>query len=157
MNLNLKRIIQVVSLFIFQMIGVAILAWLLPGFTISSLRSLALVVIVFGVAQAFFWWIFVRFFARLPVWLYPIVTFVVNGAIIAVAGNLLRGIEIDGWGTGIWLVIGMTVINGIIGSLLSLDEDAQFDRNVTAPMVKRRGKPTRYGCAGLSLPRDRWL
>jgi hypothetical protein len=85
--------------------------------------------------------VFINFFAWLPSWLYPILTFILNGFLVMVIGNLVRGISIDSVATGIWIAIWLAVVDAILGELLSLDEDARFDRNVTRRLVSRRGKP----------------
>jgi hypothetical protein len=80
--------------------------------------------------------------------IYPIFTFIVNGALIFLIGNRIPGISIASLGTAIWIAIWITVVNAILGALLSLDEDERFDRNVTGPMVKRRGKPVETDVPG---------
>ena len=52
-----------------------------------SLRSLFVFTIIYAVAQAAFYWVFVNFLSWLPTVLYPLVMFVVNGILIAVVGN----------------------------------------------------------------------
>jgi uncharacterized membrane protein YvlD (DUF360 family) len=108
---------------------------------VDSLRSLVAITIALAIAQSAFWWVFINFFAWLPSWLYPILTFILNGFLVMVIGNLVRGISIDSVATGIWIAIWLAIVDAILGELLSLDEDARFDRNVTRRMVSRRGKP----------------
>jgi hypothetical protein len=108
---------------------------------VDSLRSLVAITIALAIAQSAFWWVFINFFAWLPSWLYPILTFVLNGVLVLVIGNLVRGVAIDSVTTGIWIALWLAVVDAILGELLSLDEDARFDRNVTRRMGSRRGKP----------------
>jgi hypothetical protein len=119
----------------------------MSGFQANSLGSLVVATIALGIAQSAFWWVFINIFARLPSWLYPVLTFALNGVLVRVIGNLVPGITIDA-GTGIWIAIWLTVVDAIIGELLSLDEDARFDRNVTRRMVSRRGKPVQTEVPG---------
>jgi hypothetical protein len=72
--------------------------------------------------------------------LYPIITFFLSGVAVAIIANLLPGITVDSWVTGLWITIWLTVVGAIVGGLLSLDEDSIFDRVVTRRMVKRLGK-----------------
>jgi uncharacterized membrane protein YvlD (DUF360 family) len=135
------RIIQVVSVFIVHVIALFLLQKALSGFQADSLRSLVAATILLGIAQSAFWWVFINFFAWLPSWLYPILTFILNGLLVMVIGNLVRGITIDSVSTGILIALWLAVVDAILGELLSLDEDARFDRNVTGRMVSRHGKP----------------
>jgi len=104
--------------------------------------------IVVAVAQAVFWWVFVRFFSWLPGWLYPILTFVLNGLFIYLLGNQVIGITITTVGTAIWISLWMTAVNAILSGVLGLDEDARFDRTVIKNMVQRRGKPIKTDVPG---------
>jgi uncharacterized membrane protein YvlD (DUF360 family) len=148
MNITRARLVQVISVFVVHAITLWVLQALMGGFQVSSLRALLVITLVLGVAQSAFWWIFVNFFAWLPVWLYPILTFFLNGLFVVLVGNLIQGVTIATVGTGIWITIWLTVVDAILSGLLSLDEDAQFDRNVTRRMVSRHGKPAHSDVPG---------
>jgi uncharacterized membrane protein YvlD (DUF360 family) len=143
-----KRAVQLISLLIFQTVVMLIVAWLLPDFSFTSIWALLAMAIAFAVAQGIFWRVFIRFFSWLPVWLYPIITFVVNGVIIYWVGNLVKGISIANVGTAIWITIWVTAVNAVLGALFSLDEDEQFDRTITFPMVQRKAKPVHTDVPG---------
>ena len=143
-----RQLVQLISVFIAHMIALYILSQLMAGFHADNLRALAVITIVIAVAQAVFWWVFVRFFSWLPGWLFPVITFALNGALIYWIGNQVIGITIDNLGTAIWLSLWMTAVNAILSGVLGLDEDARFDRNVIKSMVSRRGNPTRTDVPG---------
>jgi hypothetical protein len=148
MKITRARLVQVISIFVVHVITLFILSRLLSGFQADSLRSLMVVTIAIAVAQSAFWFVFINFFSWLPVWLYPILTFFLNGLLVLVVGNLVRGITIDTIGTGIWITLWLTAVDAVLSGLLSLDEDAQFDRSVTKRMVARHGKPTHTDVPG---------
>ena len=139
MKITVRRVVQIITVIIVHMILLFILGNRLPGFDVDSLRALFVFTIIYAVAQAAFYWVFVNFLSWLPTVLYPLVMFVVNGILIAVVGNRIPGVTVDGWQTGLWIVIFMTVINAILGELLTLDEDDRFDRAVIKRMVGKRG------------------
>src|SRR5512147_518630 len=141
MKITRARVVQIISIFVIHAVTLFILARLLSGFQIDSLRSLVVFTIALAVAQSAFWWVFITFFSWLPVWLFPILTFFLNGLFVFLIGNLVRGITISTIGTGIWIILWLTAVDAVLSGLLSLDEDAQFDRNVTRRMVSRHGKP----------------
>jgi len=148
MKLTRARIIQILSMFVVQMLTLFILPNFLSGFTYDSFRSLFVLTIVLAFTQSLFWWVFIYLFSWLPVWLFPILTFVINGALFFRIGDLVKGITIDNWQTGLWISIWLTVVNAIMAGLLSVDEDSRFDRNVVGKMVKRRGKITKTDVPG---------
>jgi len=135
------RIIQIITVFVVHLITLFILQKSMSGFQADSFRSLVAATIVLALAQSAFWWVFINFFSWLPSWLYPVLTFVLNGLLVMSIGNLVRGITIDSVATGILIAIWLAVVDAVFGELLSLDEDSRFDRNVTGRMVSRHGKP----------------
>ena len=137
------RIVQVVSILIVQAIALLILEVFLPGIEITSFLSAIGAALAYTIAQVVFWLLFIEFFAHLPTILYPIMTFVLSGAAVMITGNLIPGISIDRIGTSIWIIVVMTIVNAILGALLSIDEGTVFDRSVTGRMVKKFGKPAR--------------
>jgi uncharacterized membrane protein YvlD (DUF360 family) len=148
LKITRRRLIQVFSVFIVHVITLYILQRSMSGFQADSLRSLMVTAIALGITQSAFWWIFINFFAWLPSWLYPFLTFILNGVLVLVIGNLVRGITIDSVSTGILIAIWLAIVDAILGELLALDEDARFDRNVTRRMVSRRGKPVQTDVPG---------
>jgi uncharacterized membrane protein YvlD (DUF360 family) len=133
-----KRFFQLITIVFVQAVALLILTMLLPGLQIDSLGTGLLVAALFIVAQSAYWWLFIRFFAWLPVWLYPLLTFVLSGLVIMFVGSFVDGIQIATLATGIIISLALTAVNAVLGSLLALDLDAQFDKNVTQHLVKRR-------------------
>jgi uncharacterized membrane protein YvlD (DUF360 family) len=139
MILSRARIVQIVSVLVVQALTLIVLQAFLPGIRITSFWSAIGAAIGYTIAQAIFWFVFIEFLSWLPVFFYPILTFVLSGVAVALIGNVVPGISIDTWVTGLWITIWMTVANAILGGLLSLDEDATFDRMATRRMVKKLG------------------
>jgi uncharacterized membrane protein YvlD (DUF360 family) len=110
---------------------------LLSGIQVNSFVSALAAAFAYSIAQAAFWFIFIEFLSWLPPLLYPVLTFVLNGIAVYVVVNWLPGVSIDSWVTGIWITIWLTVVNAVVGGLLSLDQDVIFDRIVTQPMAKK--------------------
>jgi uncharacterized membrane protein YvlD (DUF360 family) len=148
MKLTRARIVQIVSVFVVQFLTLWLLPFVLSGFTYTSFRSLFVLTIALAIAQSLFWWIFIYLFSWLPVWLFPILTFLLNGAVFWRVGNLVAGVEIADRATGLWISVWLTIVNAIMAAILSIDEDSRFDRNVVGKMVKRRGKITKTDVPG---------
>ncbi len=136
-----KRIIQIVVVVFVLLLTLSLLTAILPGLTITNYTSALVVGAAFILAQSLYWWLFVSFFAWLPVWLYPLLTFLVSGATIYLVGNFVEGVTIANIGTGIWISLALTAVSALLSGFLSIDMDEAFDRNVTAKLVKRRGDP----------------
>jgi uncharacterized membrane protein YvlD (DUF360 family) len=137
MKLTRARIVQIITILVVHAVTLFILAFFLSGLQVDSLLSAIGASIAYTIAQATFWFIFIEFFSWLPMILYPILTFVLSGVAVAVVVNWIPGISIDNWVTGLWITIWLTVVNAVLGSILSLDEDSAFDRLVTQRMAKK--------------------
>jgi len=149
MKITTRRIIQIITSLVFQAITLILLQAFLDGLQIDSFWSAIWAALAYMLAQDLFTLLFIGFFAYLPTILYPIVTFVLSGATVLITGNLVPGIIIADIRTGIWIVVVMTLVNLALGALLSVDEDAVFDRYVTGRMVKKFGKPIKTDIPGI--------
>ena len=148
MKITRRRVVQVILILVVQALALILLQAFLPGIRIDSFWSAIGAALAYMIAQAVFVLLFIGFFAHLPAILYPILTFVLSGAAVLIAGNLVPGISIDTLGTSIWIIVVMTLVNAALGAMLSIDEDAVFDRSVTGRMVKKFGKPTETDVPG---------
>lgn len=136
-----KQIIQIAIIAFSGVVTLFLLAWWLPGLTVNSIGAALLMTGALILVQSVYWWVFINFFTWLPVWLYPIVSFVLTGFAVYYAGEFVPGITVDSAWTGLWISFWFTVVSAVVGAALSLDMDSKFDRNVTRKLVERRGKP----------------
>lgn len=143
-----RRLFQVGLLLLIQAVALILLTLLLPGLQIDSLLAAVAVAAVLVVAQVAYWWIFTTLLSWLPVWLFPILTFLLSGLVVYVAGNFVPGIIVANLRTGIWISLTLTAVNAVFGGLAALDIDAVFDRNVIQKMVRRRGQPVETDVPG---------
>ncbi|MFN2176483.1 MAG: alkaline phosphatase family protein [Anaerolineales bacterium] len=148
MKFTRRRIFQAISILVVQAITLILLQSFLDGLQIETFWSAIGAALAIMLAQVIFGLIFIEFLAHLPVILYPILTFFISGSAVLIIGNLVSGITIEDIGTGIWIVLTMTLVNSALGALLAIDEDAAFDRLVTGRMVKKFGKPTETDIPG---------
>ncbi len=137
MKANRLRLYQIIAVLVVHAITLIILAVFMDGLVVTSFMAALGAAIAYTLAQAAFWYIFIKFLTWLPPLLYPLLTFVLSGFIVFVVADFIPGITIDSWVTGLWISIWMTVVNAMVGGLLSVDEDAIFDRVVTHRMVKK--------------------
>jgi putative membrane protein len=140
MKANRLRLYQIAAVLVVHAITLIVLAYFMEGLVVTSFLAAVGAAIAYTIAQAAFWFIFITFLTWLPPLLYPVLTFVLSGFMVFWVTNILPGISIDSWVTGLWISIWMTVVNAIVGGFLSLDEDSIFDRVVTHRMVKKVGE-----------------
>lgn len=148
MKLTRIRILQIAAVLIIDAITLLVLELFLSGLQVDSFLAAIGAAIAYAISQAVFWFIFIQFLTWLPVFLYPILTFILSGFVIYIVVNWIPGISIESWRTGLWISIWMTVVNSIVGGLFSLDEDSIIDRMVIQRIVKKMGKATHSDVPG---------
>jgi len=62
----------------------------------------------------------------------------INGAVIWLAGQFIIGFEVADLGTAMLTALGLTIINLIASSLLTIDDDGFFYRIIVRQRMKRR-------------------
>jgi len=143
-----RRLIQLIIILVIQAASLLLLQFLLDGFQVSSFGSAFGAALAYAFAQTASALVFIEFAAHLPFFLYPILTFMLSAAAVFISGNFIPGIYIADIWTSIWIILVMTIVNAVLGAVLSIDEDAFFDRHITGRMVKKFGKPTQTDVPG---------
>jgi len=134
------RFFQAIVIIIVHAITLIVISKWITGIQIDSPRAAIGAAIAYTLAQMAFWFVFIKFLSWLPAILYPILTFVLGGFAVMIVANVLPGIEIDSWVTGLRITLWITIVNGFLSTFLSIDQDAIVDRVVTRRMVKKHGK-----------------
>ncbi|MCP4224991.1 MAG: phage holin family protein, partial [Actinomycetia bacterium] len=119
----------------------AIVAWILPGLSVDGAGAVMLTVGVITVLNGLFWPIVARFATRLIVWTLGIFGLIANGFILLLADKLAPGFHIDSLATAILASFCMTAVATVTGSLMAIDDDVVWRRNLIRRMVNRLEPP----------------
>jgi putative membrane protein len=133
------RLPALVSVVIVQAVLLALLTLIIPGFRFQDPAALVPAAIVITLAQTVLWPIVYGIAARFGPWLFPVVSFVLTGAIITFAGWLddrlgVGGVEVADLWTGILVALGLSAGHTLLAALFSIDDEQSYDRFVTAPL-----------------------
>jgi len=129
-------------------IGLVVMAVILPGLKIDNLRSAAGVVLISSIINALLWPLLSRVFLPFMVYTLGLATLILNALIFGLAANFLPGIHVESFWTLIAAVIGMSAVTMGLSTLLTIDDEAPFYRNVVA----RAARKTRGAAAVASHP-----
>jgi uncharacterized membrane protein YvlD (DUF360 family) len=127
--------------FMVSLLGLLTMAWILPGLTIEGWGVAAFAVALLAVINGVIWPLVVRFATRLIVWSLGLLGLIANGLILMLAAELTDGFDVDNLGTAVLASLGMTAVSAIAGSLLAIDDDEVWRRNVVRRMVRRIEPP----------------
>jgi uncharacterized membrane protein YvlD (DUF360 family) len=114
---------------------IAVLAWILPGFTLGEPLSAVVAALAISLILAVSWPFIYRFSARFHPLLFPLLTFGLTGLVVYLVGQAdVEAIEIASIWTGILVSLGLTIGNVFVGALFALDDDRSYDWFVVRPL-----------------------
>ena len=130
---------RAVAVTIITTIGLALLAAILSGFSIDSWWEALLAGFVVGIANAVVWPALAFFVVPLSVLTLGLGAIVLDALFVFLLLDLLPGVEIDGFWTALWVVIGLVIVSTAVSALLAIDDDSWLDQRV-ARQARRRLK-----------------
>lgn len=144
-----RPLIRILVIWIIQTLALIILALLLDGLDVDRIGTALLAVAVIGLINALLWPLLSYLLLPLVVLTMGILSWVINGAVIWLAGQVINGFEVADLGTAMLTALGLTIINLIASSLLTIDDDGFFYRNIVRRRMKRRDAFTETDVPGV--------
>ena len=143
------RLLRAVVVLIVDAACLLVLSAILPNFSLDRPAAAVTAAIVVGALNAVVWPLLARFTLPLSVLTLGIGTLILNGALVAFAIDLVPGASIDDFWTGVVVALGLTLLTTVLASLLALDEDDSWYRNVVRRQARRRGDRTETDVPGV--------
>ena len=128
-------VVRVLVVWVVTALSLLLLGDILAGFNVSGRASALLAATAIGLANAFVWPLVIRIALPFTVLTLGLGVLALNGGVILAVGQLDVGIEVRDLGTGIAAAIGLTIANTLVTSLLAIDDDDFYYRNV----IRREG------------------
>jgi putative membrane protein len=136
----LRFFVRVLVIWAIKVVGVLVTAWLLPGVSVASLGTAILAAAVIGLVNALLWPILSYLILPFAVLTLGLLSLVLNAVMLLLASALVDGFEVNNLGSALLLALGLSIINTILSSLLTIDDDNSWYRNVVRRRMKRRGQ-----------------
>ena len=135
-----RPVIRILIIWAIQTLALIIMALILDGLRINSVGVAIIAAGTIGLLNAFLWPILSYILLPFAVLTLGLMALVLNGAIIWLAGQFVDGFEVATLGTAMWTALGLTAINVIFSTLLTIDDDSSWYRNVVRRRAKRMAK-----------------
>jgi uncharacterized membrane protein YvlD (DUF360 family) len=116
-----------------------LLAWLLPDFDVNGAAGALVTAVIAAALNALVWPTLSRLALPLSVLTLGLASLVLNGLLVALAVAISPGATISGWAGGIIVAIGLTAITTAVSSLLAIDDDESWQRNVVRRQARHAG------------------
>ena len=131
-----KPWIRIVLIWAIESFALVLMSFILDGLQIDSVGTAIVAAAVIGLLNALLWPLLSYIILPFALLTLGIAALFLNGVIIYLAGQLIDGFTVATVGTAVWVAIGLTAINAIMSSLLTIDDDTSYYRNV----IRRRAK-----------------
>jgi putative membrane protein len=145
----LRFVIRVLVIWAIEVLGLLFMAWLLLGVQVESLQAAVVAVAAIGIINALLWPILSYLILPFAVLTLGLLSLVVNAALVLLAGELVTGFRVEGLWPAIALTLGLTAINTLLSSLLTIDDDNSWYRNVVRRRIQRRTRPVETDVPGI--------
>jgi uncharacterized membrane protein YvlD (DUF360 family) len=140
---------RILIVLVLDALALLALSALLPGFTVDgALGALALAALL-GLANAIVWPLLVRFALPFAIATLGLGALVLNGAVLLAASLVDEGVHVDGLGSALVVVLGLTAITTVVGGLLALDQPELWYRHVVRRQLRRSKLVTAADVPGL--------
>ncbi len=147
--MKLQVIWRALLVVLLDAVTLLLLSEALDGFVLDGARAAIAAAILIGVLNALVWPALARFALPLTVLTLGLASLVLNGVLVTLAIDVLPGAEIDGVFEGTVVTIVMAAVTSLVYSLLAIDEDDSWYRQVVRRQVRRRDKLARSEVPGV--------
>ena len=137
LTLSKHPVIRFLIVWIIAALGLLLMTWLLNGITVDRPRTAFLAVIMVSLLNALLWPLLSRVLLPIAIFTAGLLFLVLNGLMVWLVAQILPGFEVDSIWTATLAAIGVTAVNIILSTLLTIDDDRSFYRNVTNKRILR--------------------
>jgi uncharacterized membrane protein YvlD (DUF360 family) len=137
MTSPIRLAVRTIVIWLIESAGLYLMLRYLPDVRVSNWEVALLAVAVIGLLNALVRPVILLLVANLGVILFLIVALLMNGLIVFLAALIVPGFAVDGLGSAFLVAFGLAAINTIFTTLLSIDDDDSFYRNVTRYLARR--------------------
>jgi putative membrane protein len=134
----LRSVSRVLVIWIIQAAFLVFLAWLIPGVNIDGIGTAVIGVAVIGLVNALFWPLLSFVIVPFAVFTLGLAALAMNAVLIRLASSFVDGFEIQDFWAALALALGLTAMNAIVSSLLTINDDSTWFRNVVRRRMRRR-------------------
>ena len=131
-------VIRVLVVWVIMAVTLYVLSASIPEIDFPGWGSAFAIAAVIGLLNAVVWPLFVRFALPITVLTLGVAALLLNGVIVSIASSI-----VDGFGVGVlWGIVAafiLTVVNTVVTSLLGIDDDDFYYRNVIQRAAARQG------------------
>src|SRR5215212_10008200 len=132
-------LLRVIVIWLITAATLMLLSVLLSGVEVTSFGAALVAAALIGLLNALVWPLLIRLALPFTVLTLGLGALILNGAVILAVAAVSPGLAVSGLLEGVVVVIGLTVVNTLVTSLLGIDDDDFYYRNVIRRQAQRSG------------------
>ncbi|NJN54619.1 MAG: phage holin family protein [Anaerolineae bacterium] len=144
-----KPWVRILLIWAIQSLALFLLSFVMDSVEIANARAAIGAAALIGLLNALLWPMLSYIILPFAVLTLGIGALILNGFIIWLAGEIAPGFQVDSVGAAIWVALWLTAVNAIASSLLTIDDDNSYYRNVVKRRAKRIAKPEETSVPGI--------
>jgi uncharacterized membrane protein YvlD (DUF360 family) len=148
-QVGLSQLGRIILVWLITAGALMLLSAILPGLHVKDPEVALVAAAMIGLINALVWPVLIRIALPFTVLTLGLGVLVLNGAVILLVSQLEPGFKVDDLLTGIVAAVGLTIVNTILTSLLALDDDDFWYRNVVRRQAKRMQATDDFGVPGV--------
>jgi putative membrane protein len=142
-------LIRILVIWAIEALALMLLTLLISGLGVENLGVAFLASAAIGLLNALLWPLLSYVLLPFAVLSLGLLSLVLNGFIIYLAGLIVPGFRVENLLTAILASLGLTAVNIIASTLLTIDDDNSWNRNMVRRRAKRIAKPEKTDVPGV--------
>src|SRR5262245_11113494 len=141
--------LRVVVIWIVTAAALLLCSAIFPNVEVDNAGAALIAAALIGLVNALLWPLFVRFLLPITVLTLGLGALVLNGVVILIVSAIDTGLHVDGLFTAIAVAFIITAADVAAASLLAIDDDAPYYRNVVRRRARKRAHAVESDVPGL--------
>jgi uncharacterized membrane protein YvlD (DUF360 family) len=142
-------VLRVLAVLLLTAATLHLLSWILGGFSIEGTGTALVAAALIGLINALVWPLLIRVALPFTVLTLGLGVLALNGAVVWLVSVIEPSMHVEDLGTGIVVALGITVVNTLVTSLLAIDDDDFYYRNVLKRQARRQAADVDLGVPGV--------
>ncbi len=135
---GLSQVWRVLVVLVITAVALMLLSDILAGFDVKDFGWALVTAAVIGLINALVWPLLIRVALPFTVLTLGLGVLLLNGLVLRVVAEIEPGVEITKFGVGVIVAFGLTVVNTAVTSLLAIDDEDFWYRNVVRRQAARQ-------------------
>jgi len=134
-----RALLRILIVWAITAIALHAFALVIPGVHVSGWLAAILGAAAIGLLNALVWPLFVRVALPVTVLTLGLGALLLNGVFISLGSRLVEGFRVDSIWSGVAVTVGLTLVNTVFTTLLAIDDDDFYERQVLRRLAERAG------------------